>query len=92
MRILYRLTLGFLLISLLVGFEAYIGYSEAISIKDKYDQISEETLPVFANLNNIIFAGMRIVGATNEIISTSPDEKVIIDREKAEIVGSIRNL
>ena len=73
MRILYKFILGFLLISLFVGLQAYIGYNGANSIEQKYNQVTEETLPVIENLNTIRFAGLNIIQATNEILRISPD-------------------
>jgi len=81
MRLLYKITLGFLLISLLVGIQAYIGYNGANSIQQRYNEVSDETLPVLVNLNTIRIEGLNIIDATNEIIQTSPDNNNSIDQE-----------
>src|SRR5659263_70088 len=85
MRILYKLTLGFLLISLLVVLQAYIGYNGANSIQQRYNEISDETLPVLENLHTIRIEGLNIIDATNEILQTSPDNNNSIDQEMKKI-------
>lgn len=85
MKILYKLTLGFIFISILVGFEAFIGYNGAVLIQQRSDQITDETMPVLENLNIIQDAGLNIIHATNEILYTSPDYQNHIDLEINEI-------
>ncbi|MCX9083467.1 MAG: HAMP domain-containing protein [Candidatus Methanoperedens sp.] len=85
MKILYKLTLGFAIISLLVGLQAYTGYTGATTIKEKYTIVTEETLPVIEHLNNIRVSGLKIVESTNEILKTSMENKDYIDTEIAEI-------
>jgi HAMP domain-containing protein len=85
MRIVYKLTLGFILISLLVGFQAYMGYNETISIQQTHNQITEETVPVLENLYIIQFEGANIIDTTNEILQISPDNNNSIDQEMNQI-------
>lgn len=85
MKIVYKLTMGFLIISILMGFVAYNGYVGANSIKNQYDRVADETLPVFKNLNNIKFLTTQIVHDTQEIMTLPSKDKVDLNLEKQEI-------
>ncbi|NJD51721.1 MAG: HAMP domain-containing protein [Candidatus Methanoperedens sp.] len=89
MKIVYKLTLGFVLISLLVGFIAYIGYIGAISAKMQYDQITYETLPIIDDLYNIKLSILSIVDHTNEILFTSLNDPDKPGKETREIAHAI---
>ena len=69
MKIVYKLTLGFLIISILLGFVVYNGYKGAISIKDQYDQVAVQTLPILDDLNNIKLSLRKIVDDTLELMT-----------------------
>ncbi|CAG0994263.1 partial putative sensor histidine kinase pdtaS, partial [Flavobacteriales bacterium] len=77
--------MGFLIISILMGFVAYNGYVGATSIKNQYDRVADETLPVFKNLNNIKFLTTQIVHDTQEIMTLPSGDKVDLNLEKQEI-------
>ncbi|CAG1000705.1 MAG: HAMP domain-containing protein [Candidatus Methanoperedens sp.] len=84
MKIVYKLIMGFLVISILMGFLVYNGYNGAISIKNQYDRVADETLPVFENQNIIKFSVIQIIHDTQEIIVS--EDKIISDKKKQEIV------
>ncbi len=85
MKIISKLTMGFLFISILIGLLAYIGYDTIISIKNEYEMLAYETMPVFENLNYIKLAGIRIIDTTNEKMSLSPDDKFRLKEENVEL-------
>ncbi len=84
MKIIFKLTLGFMFISILVGFLAYMGYNSTISIKNEYDRVAFETVPVLESLNSIKLAGIRIIDTTNELVALSSQDKIIkiVDNEE----------
>jgi PAS domain S-box-containing protein len=86
MKIVYKLTLGFVLISLLVGLIVYVGYKETNSIRDNYDLLTEQTLPVFQNLYIMKFSVTGIIHDTFEISSEPAGNKIDLDNETQEIL------
>ena len=89
MKIVYKLTLGFVLISLLVGFIAYIGYIGAISAKTQYNEITYETLPIIDDLYNIKLSIISIVDHTNEILFTSLNDPDRMSKENMDVVSAL---
>ena len=86
MKIVYKLIMGFLVISILMGFLVYNGYNGAISIKNQYDRVADETLPVFENQNTIKFLVIQIIHDTQEIIALPSEDKINSNKKKQEIV------
>ncbi len=92
MKIITKLTLGFLFISILVGFLAYVGYNATISIKNEYDRVAFETIPVLESLNSIRLAGIRIIDTTNELVALSSQDKIIKIEDNEELADANRTL
>ncbi len=88
MKIVYKLTIGFVSISLLVVVAALIGYNGALDIKNNYDRISNQTIPTYEALNNLKFAGIRIIDTTNEIVALPLTNKEKLDQELSEVYES----
>lgn len=85
MKIIFKLTIGFIFISILIGLLAYIGHNTIASIQNEYEMLAYETVPVFENLNYIKLAGIRIIDTTNEKMSLSPDNIIRLEEENREL-------
>jgi len=92
MKIIFKLTLGFMFISILVGFLAYMGYNATISIKNEYDRVAFETVPVLESLNSIRLAGIRIIDTTNELVALSSQDKIIKIEDNEELAEANKTL
>jgi PAS domain S-box-containing protein len=68
MKVRHKLFLSYLLISLLGGAGAYAGIKGTQDIQSGFDQVSNETIPVQAELNNLRHAVNSVVIYTNEIV------------------------
>jgi PAS domain S-box-containing protein len=68
MKVRHKLFLSYLLISLLGGAGAYTGIKGTQDIQNGFDQVSNETIPVQTELNNLRYAVNSVVVYTNEII------------------------
>ncbi len=66
MKVALKLIVGFLVVSLLVGVAGYIGISATEQIHHEFDKVVEETTPLKAALEDVRFAGLRIVSSTSE--------------------------
>lgn len=68
MSIRQKLILGFFMVSLLVILVAFFGIYSTDSINNAYAAEKEETLPVILALEDMKFAGIRIVASTHDFI------------------------
>lgn len=68
MKVRHKLFLSYLLISLLGGAGAYAGIKGTQDIQSGFDQVSNETIPVQTELNNLRHAVNSVVIYTNEIV------------------------
>ncbi|VVB87199.1 Methanogenesis regulatory histidine kinase FilI [uncultured archaeon] len=75
MKIFYQLTLGFLLVSLLVGVVAYFGITTTDSISNAYNPVGVRIIPTINALDDLKFAGLRIVSSTHETITVLSENK-----------------
>ena len=66
MKVALKLIVGFLVVSLLVGVAGYIGISATEKIHHEFDKVIEETTPLKTALEDVKFAGLRIVSSTSE--------------------------
>ncbi len=85
MKIISKLTLGFMFISILVGFLAYMGYNATISIKNEYDRVAFETVPVLESLNSIRLSGIGIIDTTKELVALSSQDKIMKIEDNEEL-------
>ncbi|MBI2877432.1 MAG: HAMP domain-containing histidine kinase [Candidatus Tectomicrobia bacterium] len=66
MRIRVRLLLGYLGLALLVGVAGYVVASVTKMVHGEFDAVAEETIPVVLALEELRFAGLKIVSFTHE--------------------------
>ena len=90
-KILFKLLIPFLFISILVSVVGLFGIDTALSISTKYDEVGEETLPVIKNLEDMRFLGLSIVTSTYKYYSlTSINETSrLIDVERSNLKAEI---
>lgn len=76
-KILYKLILGFVLISFFVGAVSYVSLKTISDISNKYHQISETSMPLIGQLEKMKFACLRMVSSTTELgyIHTESNQK-----------------
>ncbi|MCX9012706.1 MAG: ATP-binding protein [Candidatus Methanoperedens sp.] len=94
MKIILKLTMGFLAISLLVGIVAYFGISATESIQRAYSTAYEETVPVMQTLEDLKFAGSDITVSTEvfiSLLSNNHTENTTIEREDEELSLAIED-
>ena len=80
MRIRAKLTLGYLL---MVGFVALVGIlslQAGRSVVRAYDGIAEDNLPAIESLENLRFAGLRIVASVSELALVNAERSVVVRR------------
>jgi len=74
-KILFKLLIPFFLVSLLVSVVAYFALDAERSVGTAYIGVGEETIPVIEALDDMRFAGMRIVTSTHEYYSILSENK-----------------
>jgi PAS domain S-box-containing protein len=98
MKVRHKLFLSYLFISLLGGAAAYVGVKATQDIQRGFSQVSNETIPVQTELNNLRHSINNIVIYTNEIIFVehenaekhgSSKEALAIRKRKNELVGKV---
>ena len=83
MRIRAKLTLGYLL---MVGFVALVGIlslQAGRSVVRAYDGIAEDNLPAIESLENLRFAGLRVVASVSEMALINSERSVVVERSGA---------
>lgn len=66
MKLINKLTLGHLIVSLLVIAVAFAGISTINHINFTFNEVAEQTIPVIKAIEDARTAGLRIVGCTSE--------------------------
>ncbi|MCE8428213.1 MAG: PAS domain S-box protein [Candidatus Methanoperedens sp.] len=91
MKLIYKLTIGYLIVSLLVGVVAYFGFISVNHINSAYNEISEKSLPVLDTIEEVEAEGQNIISSTNKVVlitdtegNDSKSAKEEIDQLKAE--------
>ena len=69
-----------------------MGYNATISIKNEYDRVAFETVPVLESLNSIRLAGIRIIDTTNELVALSSQDKIIKIEDNEELAEANKTL
>ena len=93
MKIALKLIVGFLLVSLLVGVAGYIGISETEKIHHELDKVVDETLPLKSALENVKFAGLRIVSSTSEFALIKSETEIVTETEtETELIREGKDL
>ena len=85
MKIIYKLTLGYLIVSLLVVFVAYFGIISVNHINSAYNEISEQTLPILDTIEEVEAEGQNIISLTNKVILITGTEGLGSKSAKEEI-------
>ena len=67
MTIRRKLLLGYVLIALLVGVISYIGIRLNTTVNEKFEALTTDSIPTIRLLEELRFAGLRIVSSTNEL-------------------------
>lgn len=93
MRILYKLLIAFLFVSILAAIAGSFGINAALSISAKYDEVGEETLPVMRTLEEMRFSGLRIVTSTHEYYSllSANETNQLEEVERAHIMEGMED-
>jgi PAS domain S-box-containing protein len=98
MKVRHKLFLSYLFISLLGGAAAYVGVKATQDIQRGFSQVSNETIPVQTELNNLRHSINSIVIYTNEIIFVEHEnaekhelrtEALAIQKRKNELVSKV---
>ncbi len=90
MKIIHKLTLGFLLVSSLVVVVAYFGVSASDSIHNAHYAVEEETIPTIKTLDDMKHAGMIVMMSTHEYIYISSEnrtESALLEAEYERIAS-----
>lgn len=66
MKIGAKLIFGFLIIALLIVVVGYIGVNSNKNVQKEFNKVSEQTLPALRVVEDLRFAGLRIVASTSE--------------------------
>ena len=85
MKIIYKLTLGYLLVSLLVLFVASFGIISVNNINSAYTEISEQTLPILNTIEEVEAHGQNLISSTNKVVLISGTEGIEFKSAKEEI-------
>lgn len=83
MRIRAKLTFGYLLMVGFVALVAIVSLQAGRSIVRAYDGIAEVNLPAIEELENLRFAGLRVVASVSEIALIKAARSVVIGRAGA---------
>ena len=84
MTIRQKLAAGFVLVALLVGVVAYFGIHATNTVDSAFYAIAEEALPRGEALQDMRFAGIKIVAGTKGSLKATPAEVAQEEREIAE--------
>ena len=84
LTIAQKLILGFLLIALLVAIVGFFGIHATASVDHAFDAVSSETLPKSAALQDMRFAGVKLIASTKGRIAATSSEVGQEDREIKE--------
>lgn len=85
MKIIYKLTLGYLIVSLLVVFVAYFGIISINQINSAYHEISEQTLPIIDTIEEVEAEGQNVISSTNKVVLITGTEGLGFKSAKEEI-------
>jgi len=88
-KILYKLIIGFVSISLLVGIVSYIGISTINKIERSYGLISTKSLPLVQYLKDMKFACLRLVSSATEYALIESESKNKSQSENLEQEGNL---
>ena len=83
MKIKHKLTLGYLIATSIVFIVAFAGIHKFWSIHEEIHKVNDQTMPVIEALENLRFAGLRIVSSTSEFGFIN-NEKQRISQEREE--------
>src|SRR5580765_7091908 len=75
MKLIHKLIIGYLVISLVGLFATYSVLRSFQSLEHSFDALKEHSVPSIQALEEAKNAGLRIVSSTNEIIALRSDEK-----------------
>ncbi|MBU0729964.1 MAG: response regulator [Proteobacteria bacterium] len=78
MSIRNKLILGFFLIALLTVVIGFIGHGMTRLIQDEFSNVANETMPVIEALENLRFAGLRIVTSTVEYAFFNSEKEALL--------------
>ncbi len=95
MKIVYRLALGYLLAISFIVVLGVIGNHTNKEIGGKFAEVAEQTVPLMESLDQVRFAGLRIVSSTSEFVLILSEQKLYgkgPDREEEELVQQGREL
>ncbi len=90
MKLINKLTLGHLIVSLLVIAVAFAGISTINHINVAFNEVAEQTIPVIKAVEDARTAGLKIAVYTSEFAFISPENRTIriaIEVEEKELVG-----
>jgi len=89
MKIIYKLSIGFIIISLLTAVVAFFGIHATNSVSDEYNIVRDETIPVIEALGDLKFAGLRIVASTHELslIPGNSTEYEVLENNEIEHIN-----
>ncbi|MBI5324454.1 MAG: PAS domain S-box protein [Ignavibacteriae bacterium] len=83
-RILYKLIIRFVFVSLFVGVVSYLGLNTINEIEKSYGLISTKSLPLIQHLKDMKFACLRLVSSATEYAYLRTESKDLIETEPLE--------
>lgn len=86
MRIRQKLILEYLIVAVLIAIVGYFGINAAVTFDNEFDKIAQETIPIIETLEDLKYAGLRVVSSTNEFGFIKAEKKAgaQIQEEKEE--------
>ncbi len=85
MKLIYKLTLGYLTVGLFVVVVAYFGLISVNQINSEYSDIAEQTLPVLAVIGEMEAEGYNIISSTDRILLITGTEGAGFELANEEI-------
>ena len=68
MKIKDKIIWGYLSIFTIAILSTYFEFKSTQSIKEKYDDVIEHTVPIQESLQNLKLAGLNIISSTHEVV------------------------
>ncbi|MBF0290123.1 MAG: PAS domain S-box protein [SAR324 cluster bacterium] len=75
MKISHKLLLSYILIALFISTGCYLGIEALHKIRFSFNEVNREYLPVIQTLENIKFAGLRIISSTSEFVFLKTEQQ-----------------
>src|SRR6267378_1703614 len=91
MKLIYKLVLGYFVISSFGVLTTYIAIRSFQSVENTFDDLTKDVVPEIETLKDMKSAGLRIVSSTYEIIALRSEGPADVEEQVEEEMVQIRN-